>query len=273
MTAEQTTTCYRHPDRETKLACSTCGKFICVDCSIDAAVGQRCPDCQHNVGTTRVQRMQDISALDGAPVTRAIMVIAIGLFVIGWFSPQANEWLLNNLAQFNLSVSQGQVWQLFTAAFLHAPGLWHIGFNMYALYLFGPQIERELGGWAFGAMYTAAAVGGGFAAYVLGGPRDLLVGASGAIFGLFGVWFLAAYRQRQTGTGRARFNQMLLIMGVNAAIPLVFRQISWEGHLGGFLVGIGLFALWQRVGRRNTTVLAAMAFGTAAILMAVVAIF
>lgn len=216
--------------------------------------------------------MQDISALAGAPVTRAIMVVAIGLFVIGWFSPVAEEWLLRNLAQFNLSVSQGEVWQLFTAAFLHAPGFWHIGFNMYALYLFGPQLERQVGGVAFAGLYTASAVGGGTMAYALGDPRDLLVGASGAIFGLFGIWFLAAYRHRQTRVGRAMFNRMLLIMGLNAAIPLVFRQISWEGHLGGFLVGIGLFALWQRFGRRNTKVLALIGFGAAALLMAVVAI-
>ncbi len=141
---------------------------------------------------------------------------------------------------------------MFTAAFLHAEGLWHIGFNMYALYLFGPQLERQIGGAAFAGLYTASAVGGGFAAYVLGEPRDLLVGASGAIFGLFGVWFLAAYRNRQTRMGRAMLNRMLMIMGLNAVIPLVFRQISWQGHLGGFIVGLGIFALWQQLGPTAT---------------------
>ena len=215
--------------------------------------------------------MGDVSALSGAPVTRAIMVVAIGLAILGFVSGDARIWLLNNLAQFNASVAAGEVWQLFTAAFLHAEGLWHIGFNMYALYLFGPQLERQIGGVAFAGIYTASAVGGGFVAYVLGVPRVLLVGASGAIFGLFGVWFLAAYRNRQSRMGRAMLNRMLMIMGLNAIIPLDFRQISWQGHLGGFALGLGLFALWQRLGQRDTRLLSVMGFSAAAILMAVVA--
>jgi membrane associated rhomboid family serine protease len=173
------------------------------------------------------------------------MAVTIAIFVAGYLSPEIKAWTWNNLAQNNRLVFEGQWYRIFTAALLHAT-LMHIGFNMYALYLFGPRLEQQVGGPAFAALYVASAGAGGFVAYVVQPLAPIwLVGASGAIFGLFGAWMFVAWKMRKTPGGRSMFNQLGVLLLINMALPFMVTNISWQAHLGGFAAGAGIAWLWS----------------------------
>jgi membrane associated rhomboid family serine protease len=90
----------------------------------------------------------------------------------------------------------------------------------------------------YGLLFLAAAGAGSAHAILLGSPGDVGVGASGGVFGLFGVWAVSAFQQRNTRRGRAQFNAILFNLAINAAIPLFIPRVSWQAHLGGFLAGL-----------------------------------
>lgn len=236
-----TQVCYRHPDRETRLACSDCGRPICSSCSIDAAVGQKCPQCVAEVGRQRTIEARPRTGLAASlpPVTKTIIALTALVFVFG-------GQLTDVLAHDSRLVVAGEWWRIFTSALLHA-GITHILFNMWALYALGPLIERSVGSAPFLALYVAAAGMGGVAAqFFTPGPFSA-VGASGAVFGLFGVWVDLGLRRRNTAWGRSLLNQLGFILLINAALPLLFPAISWQAHLGGFLTGLVLGEAWFRI--------------------------
>ena len=239
----ETTTCYRHPDRETRLSCSECGRPICGACAIDAAVGQKCPQCVAAAGR---QRTIDARAAIGRsprslpPVTMGIIAVTVAGFVL------ARGGLYEALVQDSAAVAAGEWWRIFSAALLHA-GIAHILFNMYALYVLGPQVERSVGSGPFLALYVASAgMGGVFAQFFTDGPF-LAVGASGAVFGLFGFWLDLAFRQRRTSYGRALLGQFGFLLLINAALPLLIPNIAWQAHLGGLITGFLLGEAWARI--------------------------
>ncbi len=257
MTMEQhdVTTCYRHKDRPTRLACSTCGRPICVECSRDASVGQKCPECAAPAAGARVVHARQIvgrPSFQTSPVSFTIIGATTAIFVVGMLSPDIQHWLMQYLSQANFLVARGDWYRIFTAALLHG-GLLHIGFNMYALYLFGPRLEQQVGGPAFAALYVAAAGAGGMAAYVFGPTEQVSIGASGAIFGLFGAWMFVAWKMRKTPGGRSMFNQLGILLAINMALPLFVGSIAWRAHVGGFASGILIAWLWSTfaVGKPN----------------------
>lgn len=134
---------------------------------------------------------------------------------------------------------------MITVVLVHA-NLTHILFNMLALYNLGPQIERELGGLRLVSLYVASAAAGSAFAFLLGRPEDFGVGASGAIFGLFGLWLASAVRRRSTAYGRALLSQLGVVLAINAAIPFLVRNVSWQAHLGGLLAGFVIGQVWSR---------------------------
>lgn len=259
MTAEPETTlptCYRHHDRETRLSCSRCGRPVCVECVRSAPVGQLCPECSRpepgaRVITARQMGMGGGGLRESAPVTFWLIVACVAVFVgnslFGVFGAFG--------AQYNDAVAAGQWWRIVTAAFLHG-GLLHIMFNMYALYLFGPGIERQVGSPAFLALYLGAAMLGGAAYYLpyaLGsGGVGPAVGASGAVFGLFGAALVGAFRARSTAAGAAGFRQLLTLLAINLALPLLVPNIAWQAHVGGLVAGVVVAGLWALVGRRRS---------------------
>ena len=249
--------CYRHPDRVTGLSCTRCGRSICVECSHDAAVGQLCPECaepndRHQVVTRR--QIIGRPSFATAPVSMGIIAFTAVIYLIGALSPEAEQWLFINLAQFNVLIGAGEWWRIFSAALLHA-SVMHILFNMYALYLFGPRLEQQVGSPAFAALYLASAGAGGAAAYVLLGTTSTtpLVGASGAIFGLFGAWIFVAWKMRNTPGGRSMFTNLMVLLGINLALPLFIPNIAWEAHMGGLAAGFAIAYLWSllAVGKPN----------------------
>jgi membrane associated rhomboid family serine protease len=205
-------------------------------------------------------------SLRGAPFTASFITICALVFVAGLVSPSAQRQIFLRFSQINAAVAAGEWWRLLTSAFLHA-GLAHIAFNMWALLLFGPPLERQLGAATFGTTCLACAAWGGAAAYVLTGPRSILVGASGAIFGVFGIWLYASYLSRETPMGQAQFRNLMTLLAINAFLSFAVPRISWQGHAGGLASGIAIAAAWRRLPRPSTparrTLVAAAALATA----------
>ncbi len=224
------------------LSCSRCGRPICGSCSIDASVGQRCPECVREEGVQKViptgPRRRPTT---GAPVTLTILAVTAIFFVLSGFGSLESE-ITRTLAQSNPAVAAGEWWRIFTPILLHGSFM-HILFNMWALWVLGPQIERAVGGSAFLGLYIASAGMGGVA-YYLSGSLAPAVGASGAIFGLFGVWLAWALRRRNTAAGRAMLSQIGFLLLINAALPFLVRGIAWQAHLGGLIIGFVIGLIW-----------------------------
>ncbi len=140
-------------------------------------------------------------------------------------------------------VLQGQWWRIVTGAFLHG-NLGHIALNMFALFQLGTYVEFLLRPWRMLAIYTISMIGGGVAVVVFS-PHDVTVGASGAIFGLFGALMAIGLRLGQRG--RALIAQMVPVLALNLAFTFAVPIISKAGHVGGllsgFLAGLALFAM------------------------------
>jgi membrane associated rhomboid family serine protease len=240
-------TCYRHPDRQTRLACSNCGRYICTECSRDAAVGQKCPDCsapegRHRVITAAAVRRQ---VNRSAPVSFVLIGINVLVFGIGQFDLAQRVTFFVNGSLYHDAVAAGEWWRAFTSMFLHA-NFTHILLNMWALLLFGPVLERRYGSLSFTSLYLASGLGGS-AVYYLLGRSEPAVGASGAIFGLFGALIVATYRQRHTPAGRAIFSQLVILLLINLSLPLIIQGVAWEAHVGGLVAGMAITAAWARL--------------------------
>lgn len=134
-------------------------------------------------------------------------------------------------------VAQGEWWRIFTSAFLHL-GLLHIAFNMYALYLFGPILEQMYGHVEYFVMYLLCAAGGSVLT-ILAAPNQAAAGASGAIFGLFGLAFVVTRRHHVATTRQARalLSQVGTLLIINLVLTFAIPSISWTGHVGGLIVG------------------------------------
>ncbi len=134
-------------------------------------------------------------------------------------------------------VAQGEWYRILTSAFLHL-GLLHLAFNMYALYLFGPIVEQMYGHVEYLVIYLLCAAGGSVLTILLA-PNQAAAGASGAIFGLFGLAFVVGRRHKVMlgPQARALLSQVGLLLVVNLVITFSVSGISWTGHVGGMIVG------------------------------------
>ena len=243
-------TCYRHPDRQTYVSCSRCGRPICPDCMNSAAVGQQCPNCVHE-GAKSVRPVRTHfggRVAQGSLVTYVLIAANIGMLIAQKMYP----YVQTGLTLVPGYVAQGQWYRLVTSAFLHY-GLMHIVFNMWALWVVGPQLEQWLGRLRFGVLYALSGIGGSVLVYLLASPCSATAGASGAIFGLFGATFVLFKRLqlRVRGIGiLIAFN--LVITFMPSAVGL--SAISWQGHLGGLIVGSLVAAVFAYAPSRQRTV-------------------
>lgn len=245
-------TCYRHPDRETGLSCSECGRPICTECMTMAPVGIRCPEHAGKSGTrARITPRPIVRAqrrLGGtfAPVTRVLIGINVLVYLItavqgsGIDSPGGR--LFDKFALFGPLVAQGDWWRLITAAFLHA-NIIHIAFNMFALWVIGGPVETYLGRSRFLGLYLVSGLAGSAGA-LLQAPTAVTVGASGAIFGILGALLIIEWQ----ATGKLAGQAMTLIV-INLAFSFTFSGISWGGHVGGLIGGILATLAFARWGR------------------------
>jgi membrane associated rhomboid family serine protease len=260
MAAERKMYCYRHPDRETGVSCSECGRGICPDCMVFAPVGIRCPDhAGVTQGPARVTSGVRRAAYEGggALVTKTL----IGLNVLVFFINLAQGSTLNQVsgsifekgALFISSpfypggLADGEWWRLITAAFLHG-SLIHVGLNMLVLWIVGAPVERAIGRGRFLALYIVSGLAGSAGA-LLFSPNAVTVGASGAIFGILGAALVLEAQGSLVLGGQAfgliAFNLVLtFVLGSTA-------NISIGGHLGGLAGGaLGMLAL-SRLGRTH----------------------
>jgi len=260
--------CYRHNDREAYISCQRCERLICPDCMRDAAVGFQCPECIAE-GSKSVRAPRTITGGAISMRAGAVSMGLLGINVVAFLLQMATEGNVNSVFQLGamqgFAVAEGDYWRLFTAAFLHA-GILHIAFNMYALYLFGPFVERSLGTTRFVVAYVTMAVASSVFVYWLTEPQVATIGASGAVFGLFGLALVLLIRTRQDVRG------LLVLLVINAFISLQ-GNISWQGHLGGFVTGVllGLALAYAPRDRRSAYQLAAFGLTWVGIVVAVVA--
>jgi membrane associated rhomboid family serine protease len=241
-------TCYRHPNRETGVSCSSCGRPICPDCMTPTPVGMRCPECARQ--RTRVVRGTGSEGFNRAPATFILIAVNVAAFLAeiaggGGGLGGSGSTVIDHFGLRGDSVANGEWYRLVTGGFLHA-GLLHIGFNMFALYILGVLLEPAVGTPRFLAVYFASLFAGSFGAILLTDPAQVTVGASGAIFGLFGAAFVIA-RGRGLDTIASQLGFILLI---NLALTFGVRGISVGGHLGGLAAGL-LCALVIVAGERG----------------------
>lgn len=230
--------CYRHPDRETRVSCSSCGRPICPDCMTPTPVGMRCPECAGQ--RTKVVRNPTGTPGAGAyPATYVLIAINVIVFLIelanGPGGLSAGNALTNkffaDFALFGPSVTEGEWYRLVTGGFLHV-SIIHIGFNMLILFFLGRLLEPALGTPRFLVLYFASLLAGSFGALTLD-PNAFTVGASGAVFGLAGAVFIIA-----RGRGMdALAGEIGFLIVFNLVWSFVGSNISVGGHIGGLIGG------------------------------------
>ena len=241
--------CYRHPDRETYVSCSDCGRPICTECMTPAPVGQRCPEHSGKAqGMGRVTAGARRTAFEGtgALVTKALIVANVVVYVItaaqgrGINDPGGSLFL--KWALYGPAVANGDWWRLVTSTFLHA-NILHIAFNMYFLWFVGSAVESALGRGRFLAIYLVSGLAGSAGALVID-PTTVTVGASGAIFGILGA-ALVLERQKVYVLG----GQALMLIGISLVFSFVFSGISYGGHIGGLIGGVLCTLVLSKFGR------------------------
>jgi membrane associated rhomboid family serine protease len=288
-------TCYRHPGREAHIRCQRCDRIICPDCMRPAAVGFQCPSCvAEGAKTTRAGRTAygglrpgDASITSGVLIAINVAVwIAIlatggnGSRLLDYLGLRANGLCTNGQAGVDVSKSvcdaaggtwlpgvvDGAYWQLVTSMFTHVQVV-HIGFNMLALWILGPQLELVIGRARFLALYFLSGLAGSACVYWLAPEYGATIGASGAIFGLMGALVIVALKVGGDVRG------IMTWVGINFVITFVLAGISWQGHVGGFVGGtvLGAILVYAPRGPRRTAIQVAGMVAVALVIAAAIA--
>jgi membrane associated rhomboid family serine protease len=271
---DQRVCCYRHPDRETGIRCTRCERPICPECMVSASVGFQCPECVRE-GRSAAAAAAPRTVAGGSLVAdpRLLTKIIIGLNIAVFLAVQAfGDQVVTDLALYARCFSNtptcgvldgpDQWYRLLSSVFLHQQ-IAHIAFNMLALWWIGGPLETLLGRARYLALYLISGLGGS-ALVLLLSPGTPTLGASGAIFGLFGATAVFMKRLRQD------LRPVLILLGLNLLFTFTWSGISWQGHIGGLVAGT-LVAIGMAYAPRERRRL--VQWGTcAAVLVAVVAV-
>jgi len=252
--------CYRHPGRQSFVLCQRCLRTICPECQTQAAVGVICPECLKNERKNRTPAQKRAARRWGrgsilAPATgRPVVTYAI-------MAVTAFVWLLTLIPDFGSSVRTAlmffapylypnlnggifEPWRLVTAALVHSDGIWHVGLNMLSLWVIGRTLEPMLGRWRFLTLYVLGAIGGSVAVACIA-PGTPTVGASGAVFALFGALLIIGRHMGANVTG------ILVILGLNLVMGFLIPGVAWQAHIGGAVVGALVALIYTRTRRRE----------------------
>ncbi|MFF7355018.1 rhomboid family intramembrane serine protease [Streptomyces filipinensis] len=270
--------CYRHPDRETGVRCTRCERPICPACMVSASVGFQCPECvRGGSGTGHPPAASRPRTVAGGTVTAdprllTKMLIGVNLAVflvqIAVGDRFTNRFELIGQAYTPLlpgvqGIAEGQYYRLLTAMFLHG-GYAHILFNMLSLWWIGGPLEAALGRARYLTLYLLSGLAGSALTFLLAAPNQPSLGASGAIFGLFGA----------TGVLMRRLNYDLRPLVALLVINLVITfspgfNIAWQAHIGGLVAGVAIgYAMIHAPRERRTLV----QYGACALVLAVVVV-
>jgi membrane associated rhomboid family serine protease len=254
-----------------------------------AAVGFQCPSCVSDGNrSTRTGRTAYGGKRSSNPALTSQVLIALNVAVFVFLATtgsERSEWfyrlallpaggtaIIDGQPQVFPGVADGSYWQLLTSAFTHL-GIFHISFNMLALWVLGPQLELVLGRVRFLAVYFLSAFSASATVYWLTATNVPTIGASGAVYGLMGALFVVA---RKVG---GDVSQLLLWIGLNFVITFLAPFISWQGHLGGFVGGLLVATMfvyapkasrsrWQLACAVTFAVLIAVAIATRSLVLA-----
>ena len=269
-------TCYRHPGREAHIRCQRCERVICPDCMRPASVGFQCPECvKEGARTTRSGRTAygGLRPTNASATSAVLIAINVGVWIALLATGGYGSRLFNLLAlrpngycdfgggdrrdvaeaactgTFLPGVIDGAYWQLVTSMFTHV-AIWHIAFNMFALWVLGPQLELAVGRLRFLALYFLSGLAGSALVYWAGPVYGGTHGASGAVFGLMAALLIVAIKVRGDVRG------IMTWIGINFVITFLVAGISWQGHLGGFLGGLAIAAvlIYAPRGPRRTAI-------------------
>jgi membrane associated rhomboid family serine protease len=237
-------TCYRHPGRETYVRCTRCNRYICPECMRDASVGHQCVECVRE-GNRTVRRPRTVfgGQVTGTPT---VTYTLIGINVVVFLLQSVGNDVLRRYGLAGVDVADGQYERLVTSAFMHY-GIFHLLMNMWALWVVGQPLEQWLGRARFLLLYGLSALGGSVVVYLFAAPLTLTVGASGAVFGLFGALFVVAKRLNYDIRGIA------VLIALNLVITFTVPNISWQGHLGGLITGSALALAYAYAPRQQRT--------------------
>ncbi|WP_369265510.1 rhomboid family intramembrane serine protease [Streptomyces sp. R35] len=247
--AQSLPTCYRHPDRETGIRCTRCERPICPECMVSASVGFQCPECVRSGSGTghapTATQPRTIAggtvAADPRRVTKILIGINLAVFLVQMSMGDRFTHRFDLIGRAYVpilgsieGVAEGQWYRLATAMFLHdAHNYIHILFNMLSLWWIGGPLEAALGRARYLTLYFVSGLAGSALSYLLAAPNQPSLGASGAIFGLFGA----------TAVLMRRLNYDLRPVIALLVINLVFTfnpafNIAWQAHIGGLVAGV-----------------------------------
>ncbi|WP_223693079.1 rhomboid family intramembrane serine protease [Leifsonia poae] len=229
--------CYRHPDRVSYVLCQRCGRTICPECQTPGAVGVICPDCMAQQRATAPRTKPAVLTRmtgRGAPVvTYALIGICVVVFILQNLPGIGNT--VSSALQYAGVYSDPrlfQPWRMLTSVFGHV-SIIHIALNMYTLWIFGTLLEPLLGRARYLALFLISGFAGSLGVLLLADPGQPVLGASGAIFGMFGAFFIIQRRMGGSAT------QILVLMVINLVIGfLPGLNIAWQAHVGGLVGGL-----------------------------------
>ncbi|TWD15218.1 membrane associated rhomboid family serine protease [Streptomyces sp. T12] len=266
--------CYRHPDRETGVRCTRCERPICPECMVDASVGFQCPECVRSGGGTghspSASAPRTLAGGSVAADPRLVTKILIGINLAVFLAVRIQSSLLNDLVLVGTwppapflptqGVAEGEWYRLLTSMFTHEE-FWHIGFNMLGLWWLGGPLEQQLGRVRYLALYLISGLAGGALTYLLAAGTSASLGASGAVFGLFGATAVLMRRLRQD------MRPIIALLVINLVFTFGWSGIAWEAHIGGLVAGAVIgYAMVHAPRERRALV----QYGTCAVVLAAV---
>lgn len=223
--------CPRHTDRVSYVRCQRCERPTCPDCQVPAPVGVLCVDCAREAERSGRAARNSLGLKRGpsTPVLTYALIAANVLFYAYGQATGLTKW------QFDFGLipmlADSEPYRLVTSGFVHG-GVLHLALNMFMLFQIGTQLEQVLGRLRYALLYTASLLGGSAAVMLLDAPNSWHVGASGAIFGLFAAYGLLLFRLKM------QWQSIAAQAGIWIVIGFLMPRISWQGHIGGAVVGL-----------------------------------
>jgi membrane associated rhomboid family serine protease len=269
--------CYRHPDRETGIRCTRCERPICPECMVSASVGFQCPDCvRGGSGTGHRPDAAMPRTIAGGSVAadpRLVTKVLVGICIAVYFVQlsvgdrftdsfdligHAYVPVLGDIE----GVAEGQWYRLLTSMFLHGSYI-HIIFNMLSLWWIGGPLEAALGRARYLALYFVSGLAGSALTYLLAAANQPSLGASGAIFGLFGATAILLRRLQYD------MRPVIALLVINLIFTFGWPNISWQAHIGGLVGGVVIgYAMVHAPRERRALV----QYGTCALVLALVVV-